>query len=485
VKVLVANRGEIACRILKTLREMGVPSVAVHSDGDHDAPHVDLADEVAALGAPSGYLDASLLIETARRLSADAVHPGYGFLSQSVPVAEACRTAGLTFIGPSPESMRLLGDKRGARRTAEECGLPVIPGASACDTPEAARRAAGSIGYPVLIKAAGGGGGKGMRLVEDDGALAEAFAAARREAEAAFADPRLLVEKYLAPARHVEAQILGDGVDAVALGERECSLQRRYQKVIEEAPSPGIPDRTRTALLDAAVTLARKAHYASAGTVEFLVGPGGEHYFLEVNTRIQVEHPVTELLTGVDIVAAQVELARGGRLPERPVPRGHAIEARLNAEDPHRGFLPSSGPVLMLDWPSRPWLRIDSGIRQGQEVRPDYDPLLAKLIAWGASREQARRRLVEALRDLTLLGIATNQAFLIQVLESQEFRRGETYTSTLEARKWPEPEVPPEAVAAARRALATRPPEAAGDGGAAADRHSPWQEPDGSGRLVP
>ena len=485
MKVLVANRGEIACRILKTLREMGIPSVAVHSDGDGDALHVDLADEVAALAAPSGYLDAEHLIETARRLSADAVHPGYGFLSQSAPFAEACRAAGLIFIGPSPEAMRLLGDKRGARRTAEECGLPVIPGASECDTLESARRAAYAIGYPVLIKAAGGGGGKGMRLVGDDGALAEAFAAARREAEVAFADPRLLVEKYLAPARHVEAQILGDGREAVALGERECSLQRRYQKVIEEAPSPGIPESTRRALLDAAVTLARKAKYASAGTVEFLVGPGGEHFFLEVNTRLQVEHPVTELLTGVDIVAAQVELALGGRLPEPPTPRGHAIEARLNAEDPHRGFLPSSGPVLMLDWPSRPWLRVDSGIRQGQEVRPDYDPLLAKLIAWGASREQARRRLVEALRDLTLLGVATNQAFLIQVLESEEFRRGETYTSTLEARRWPLPEVPAEAVAAARRALATRPAEGAGDGGVAADRHSPWQEPDGSGRLVP
>ena len=484
MKVLVANRGEIACRILKTLRDMGIPSVAVYSDVDRASPQVDLADEAVALGAPGGYLDMRLLIDAARSRSADAVHPGYGFLSQSAAFAEACRAAGIVFIGPSPESMRLLGDKSKSRRTAEECGLPVVPGASACDTVEAARRAAGAIGYPVLLKAVGGGGGKGMRLVMGEDALPEAFAAASREAGAAFADSRLLVEKYLAPARHVEAQILGDGREAVALGERECSLQRRYQKIIEEAPSPGLPETTRRALLDAAVRLAERAGYASAGTVEFLIGPGGDYYFLEVNTRLQVEHPVTELLTGVDIVAAQIELARGGRLPEPAAPRGHAIEARLNAEDPHRGFLPSSGPILMLEWPTRPGLRIDSGIREGQEVRPDYDPLLAKLIAWGSDREQARRRLVESLRSLTLLGVATNQAFLIQVLESDEFRRGETYTTTLESRPWPEPVVPPEALAMARRALATRP--AAESGGAvAADRHSPWRAPDGSGRLLP
>jgi acetyl/propionyl-CoA carboxylase alpha subunit len=484
MKVLVANRGEIAARVLKSLREIGVPSVAVHSGVDGKAPHLDLADEVAALGGADGYLDGAALIAAARATGATAVHPGYGFLSQSPAFAEACAAAGLLFIGPSPEAMRLLGDKRASRRTAEECGIPVIPGASVCDTSADAARAAGQIGWPILIKAAGGGGGKGMRLVEREADLGEAFAAAEREARAAFSDPRVLVEKYIAPARHVEVQILGDGREAVALGERECSLQRRYQKVIEEAPSPGVDGTLRGALCDDAVRLARRAGYASAGTVEFLVGPGGAHYFLEVNTRLQVEHPVTEMLTGVDIVAAQVAIARGGPLPNAPAPRGHAIEARFNAEDPYRGFLPSAGRVLLLEWPARPGLRIDSGVREGSEVRPEYDPMIAKVIAHGADREQARRRLVEGLRETTLLGIATNQAFLIQVLESPAFRSGETYTSTLESESWPEPEVPAAALAAARRALAAPAVATEPDSGAA-DRHSPWLVPDAAGKLRP
>jgi acetyl/propionyl-CoA carboxylase alpha subunit len=514
MKILVANRGEIACRILKSLREIDVPSVAVYTAIDRDAPHVDLADEatpldaaagvaaagpdaVAGSGAAAGYLDGRALLAAARRTGASAIHPGYGFLSQSAAFAESCAAAGVTFLGPTPEAIRLLGDKRGSRRTAEQCAIPVIPGASACDTVEEVRQAATAIGYPLLIKAAGGGGGKGMRRVAAAGELEEAFAAARREAGAAFADERLLVEKYIAPARHVEVQILADGKEAVALGERECSLQRRYQKVIEEGPSPGISEATRAAVLTDAVRLARAAGYRSAGTVEFLVGPDGAHYFLEVNTRIQVEHPVTEMLTGLDIVAAQVAIARDGALPpdllSRPVERrGHAIEARLNAEDPYRGFLPSSGPILMLDWPSRPGLRIDSGIRAGGVVHPDYDPLLAKLIAWGADREQARRRLVESLRGMTLLGVATNQGFLIQVLESAMFRDGATFTTTLEESAWPEPEIPAAALAAARRALAaggTTATAADGAGGAGPEagleRQSPWLVPDPTGRLRP
>jgi acetyl/propionyl-CoA carboxylase alpha subunit len=323
-----------------------------------------------------------------------------------------------------------------------------------------------------------------MRRVDRAADLDEAFAAARREAETAFSDPRLLVEKYVVPARHVEVQVLGDGRDAVALGERECSLQRRYQKVIEEGPSPGIGERTRGALLDAAVRLARRAGYASAGTVEFLVGPDGAHYFLEVNTRLQVEHPVTELLTGLDIVAAQIELARGGALPDPPAARGHAIEARLNAEDPWRGFLPSSGQVLRLEWPVRPGLRVDAGVREGGAVRPDYDPLVAKLIAWGADREQARRRLCAALRETTLLGVATNLGYLLEVLESPMFARAETFTTTLESGDWPEPEPPAEAIAAARRALATPHAGPTGDAGPA-DPHSPWGAADPRGRLRP
>ena len=402
----------------------------------------------------------------------------------------------MTFIGPTPEAMRLLGDKRGARSTAEQHGIPIIPGASACDTLEEARRAAIAVGYPLLIKAAGGGGGKGMRRVGGASELEDAFAAARREAGAAFADERLLVEKYIAPARHVEVQILGDGHEAVALGERECSLQRRFQKVIEEGPSPGISGATRAAVLADAVRLARAAGYRSAGTVEFLVGPDGAHFFLEVNTRLQVEHPVTEMLTGLDIVAAQVAIARDGALPPgllaRPAePRGHAIEVRLNAEDPYRGFLPSSGPILMLDWPSRPGLRIDSGIRTGSVVHPDYDPLLAKLIAWGADREQARRRLIEALRGTTLLGVATNQVFLIQVLDSAMFRGAATFTTTLEEASWPEPEIPAAAQAAARQALAAAGTATTGAGAGEAglqaglERLSPWLVPDPTGRLRP
>jgi len=484
IKVLVANRGEIAVRILRTLREMGLPSVAVETAADRDAPHLDQADEIATLAGGDGYLDGAALVAAARRHGAQAIHPGYGFLSQSAAFVEACEAAGVIFIGPSAAAMRMLGDKRASRAAAEACGIPVIPGASVCESARDAARAAEAVGWPVLLKAAGGGGGRGMRRVTRAADLDDAFDAARREAEAAFSDPRLLVEKYIAPARHVEVQVLGDGREAVSLGERECSLQRRYQKVIEEGPSPGLDERTRRALGEAAVRLARRAGYRSAGTVEFLVGPDGAHYFLEVNTRLQVEHPVTEWITGLDIVAAQIDLARGGGLPAEPSPCGHAIEARLNAEDPYRGFLPSVGPLLQVEWPVRPGLRVDAGVRAGGAVRPEYDPLLAKLIAWGADREQARRRLVAALRETTVLGVATNLAFLVQILESPMFCAAETHTTTLEESTWPEPEPPPEAIAAARRALATPHGAAAGDAGPG-DAHSPWIVADPRGRFRP
>jgi acetyl/propionyl-CoA carboxylase alpha subunit len=474
VKVLVANRGEIACRILRTLRDLGIPSVAVFSEADSTAPHVDLADEAAAL--PTGYLDGAAIVAAAGAHGATALHPGYGFLSQNAAFAEACAAAGVVFIGPSPEAMRCLGDKRASRRAAEECGVPVIPGASVVENEAEAARAAETVGFPVLLKAAGGGGGKGMRRVDSRADLKDAVAAARREAEAAFADGRLLLERLIAPARHVEVQVLGDGQDAVALGERDCSLQRRYQKVIEEAPAPGISDATRKGLHEDAAKLARHAGYASAGTVEFLVDPDGRRYFLEVNTRLQVEHPVTEMLFGIDIVAAQIALTRGGRLPRVPEPRGHAIEARVNAEEPYRGFLPASGPILHLEMPQRPNVRVDSGIVQGMTIRPDFDPLLAKIIAWGEDREQARRRLVEALRETMILGLATNVAFLIQLLESDAFRRGEMHTTLIESTSWPEPPMPAAAAAAARRALER--PARWSDTGAArgddADRFSPW-----------
>jgi acetyl/propionyl-CoA carboxylase alpha subunit len=465
MKVLVANRGEIACRILRTLREMSVPGIAVYTDPDRDAPHVALADAAVGLGAADRYLSIDGVLAAARKSGATAVHPGYGFLSQSAGFARACVTAGLTFIGPSAETMELLGDKRASRASAERLGIPVVPGAKEADPAEADR-----IGYPVLLKAAGGGGGRGMRLVRTPAELKEAIDAARRESKAAFADDRLILEKYVFPARHVEVQILGDGKDAVALGERECSLQRRYQKVIEEAPASSVPEPVRRALADAAVRLACDAKYASAGTVEFLVGADGSWYFLEVNTRLQVEHPITEAVTGIDIVRRQVELAGGAALPSPVAPRGHAIEARLNAEDPYQDFLPQSGPVEMLHWPQRPGLRIDAGIREGQKITSDYDSLLAKIVAWGTDREQARRRLVEALRELVLLGTGTNQSFLLQVLESEAFRKGETYTTTLEERAWTEPALP-EAVIAAARAWAP----SGGDPGSPARAPGPWE----------
>ena len=471
MKVLVANRGEIACRILRTLKELSVPSVAVATDPDRDAPHLDLADEVAWLGPAPRYLSVDALLGAAQKTGATAVHPGYGFLSQSAAFVRACEAAGLAFIGPSAETMERLGDKRASRETAEALGVPVIPGARDIDRLEAAEEAADRIGYPVLLKAAGGGGGKGMRLVRTRGELPEAHAAARREAKAAFVDERLILEKYVKPARHVEVQILGDGRTAVALGERECSLQRRYQKVIEEAPATGIPESTRLGLADAAVRIAREARYRSAGTVEFLVAADGRFYFLEVNTRLQVEHPVTEQVTGLDLVGAQVAVAQGGALPAPVPPRGHSIEARLNAEDPYRGFLPQSGPVLMLHWPQRPGLRIDSGVREGQTIPPDYDSLLAKIIAWGADREQARRRLVEALRELVLLGPMTNQSFLLQILESGSFKTGETTTTTLEEARWEEPVLPGEILSAARAWGSGRSPERSGS----APPPGPWE----------
>ncbi len=471
MKVLVANRGEIACRIFRTLREMGIPGVAVHTDADRAAPHVDLADEVSPLTSPGGYLDLAALMAAAMKTHATALHPGYGFLSQSPSLARACKEAGLKFLGPTAEAMEKLGDKRSSRTLAESAGVPVVPGAQECDSRAQLDEASRRWGYPLLVKAAGGGGGRGMRLVRGPDGIGEALEGARREAESAFADGRLLVEKYVSPARHIEVQVFGDGSEAVALGERDCSLQRRYQKVIEEAPAPGLDARTRDGLLAAARKVARAAGYRSAGTVEFLVEPGGTFYFLEVNARLQVEHPVTEMLTGIDLVRAQVELELGGPLPAPRTARGHAIEARLNAEDPYCDFLPQTGRILALEWPQRPGLRIDAGIREGQAVGTQYDPLLAKMIVVAPDREQARRKLIEALRQTILLGIVTNVPFLVQVLESDEFVRGETTVAFLESREWIRP-VPPEAVAvAARRILETRDAPIRSRGG---DPFSPW-----------
>ncbi|MEC9465662.1 MAG: ATP-grasp domain-containing protein, partial [Myxococcota bacterium] len=361
------------------------------------------------------------------------------------------------------------------RELAVKHGVPVIPGAEKCDSPERAREIAETIGYPVLLKAAAGGGGKGMRKVQSPEEIEGAFESASREATASFSDGRLLLEKYIYPARHIEVQILGDGKKAIALGERECSLQRRYQKVLEEAPSVSISDETRSGLFESATRLVEVVGYAGAGTVEFLVGPDGSHYFLEVNTRLQVEHPVTEMVTGLDLVKCQIEIAHGGELPEVPLPRGHAIEARLNAEDAYNGYLPQSGPVLMLDWPKWPGVRIDSGIVEGGEVSAHYDSMIAKVIVWGEDREAARRKLVAALSNTTLLGIRTNQSFLIDVLEKPFFADGDTFTTTLEENTWSAPEVPEHIQALGESMAASGGRSASQTGSGKVDKFSPWE----------
>ncbi|TMQ65241.1 MAG: ATP-grasp domain-containing protein [Candidatus Eisenbacteria bacterium] len=484
-KVLVANRGEIAVRIFRTLREMAIPSVAVTSEADRGSLHARSADESVMIGpaaAAGSYLNAPRIVEAARGVGADAIHPGYGFLSERAAFARECREAGIVFIGPSPESMERLGDKASARRTAIRLGIPVVPGVEGVATAERARAEAERIGYPVLLKAVGGGGGRGMRSASSAEELTAAFEGARRESETAFGDARLFLEKRIDPARHVEVQILADGNDAIALGERECSLQRRYQKIIEESPSTAVNAKTREAMERAAVALARDAKYSGAGTVEFLLGPDGSFYFLEVNARLQVEHPVTEARLGLDLVRAQIEIAAGGGLPRLPRPAGHAIEARLNAENPYSGFLPQTGKVLLLEWPAGDGVRIDAGIGQGGTVHVHYDSLLAKVIAHGRDREEARARLVAALKRVTLLGVTTNQSFLIDLLEDGAFRSGETYTGTIESREWPAPEsIPDEAILAAAVALASR--RAAREGEREdADRYSPWHALGGWGR---
>lgn len=437
--VLVANRGEIALRVIRTLRELGVRSVAVYSDADEGAPHVEAADTAVRIGpapARESYLDADRLLSAAREAGAEAIHPGYGFLSESAGFARRCAEAGVTFLGPSPTALEAAGDKAGARRTAETLGIPTVPGCPpSADLAELAR-AARMLQPPLLVKAAAGGGGRGMRRVELADELEEILPSAAREAQAAFGDGTLLVERYLHPARHVEVQIVGSGRGGVAaLGERECSLQRRYQKVVEEAPSPAVDEATRDRLLDAARRFAAAVGYAGAGTVEFLLAADGSFHFLEMNARLQVEHPVTELVTGLDLVRLQLEVAAGEGPPLASLEgrvRGHAIEARLYAEDPAGGFLPTSGDVGLLRWPQGPGVRVDAGIHAGQAIGTDYDPLLAKVIGWAADREHARRRLVRALEETVLLGLRTNQGFLIDLLESEAFRLGRTFTHTLE-----------------------------------------------------
>ena len=440
-RVLIANRGEIAVRIERTLRRLGIESVAVYSDADAGAPHVRGADRALRIGptpAARSYLDVERVVEAARRGGAEALHPGYGFLSESPELARACAEAGIAFVGPGPEAMALLGDKAAAKAAAEEAGVPVLPGLSGerLSDEEIVAWAAGAE-LPLLLKAAAGGGGKGMRVVEDLESLPEAIGAARREALGAFGDDRLLAERYLADgARHIEVQVIADAHGAVLhLGERECSLQRRHQKVIEESPSPVVDAELRQRMGAAAVSLARASGYVNAGTVELIAerDDPGSFYFLEVNTRLQVEHPVTEAVTGLDLVELQLRIAAGEPLgfgQDEVRMEGHAVEARLYAEDPANGFLPSAGRVVAYEEP--PGVRVDSGIEAGTEVGTDYDPMLAKLIAHASERGRALAELDRGLGQLVVLGPATNAAYLRALLARPEVRAGELDTGLIE-----------------------------------------------------
>lgn len=430
--VLVANRGEIAVRVIRACRELGLRSVAVYSEADRVSPHVLLADEAHLLGpaqSAESYLRADRILDVARASGVDAIHPGYGFLSEQASFARAVEEAGLAFVGPSPETIATMGDKAEARRRMAAAGVPVVPGTDLpLDGAEDATALARSIGFPVLLKAVAGGGGKGMRIVEEEASVARALEAARREARGAFGDDRVYLEKYLERPRHIEIQLLGDGRGGlVHLGERECSVQRRHQKLIEEAPSPALTAELRSEIGDAAVRAAEALAYRGAGTVEFLYQDGA-FFFLEMNTRIQVEHPVTEWVTGIDLVQWQLRVAAGERLPfaqDDVELRGHAMECRITAETPSAGFLPSTGTVRSLDLPSGPGVRWDGGIAVGFEVGLHYDPLLGKLIVHAPSRREAIVRMARALDELVVSGVETSRAFLRRVMDERDFREGE------------------------------------------------------------
>jgi len=439
-KILIANRGEIAVRILRACRELGIRPVVVFSDADRKSLHVRLADEAYPIGpAPSreSYLSIDKLMDVARRAGCDAVHPGYGFLAENAALPRACTEAGLTFIGPPAEAMETLGSKTAGRQLARRADVPTVPGTNdPSENPAEAQALAHRIGYPILLKAVAGGGGKGMRLVYNDAEFESAFRDAASEAMNAFGDGRLYLEKYLDRPRHVEIQIFADAHGrVVSLGERECSVQRRHQKVIEEAPSPIITPDLRKRMGDAAVRLTRAGGYVNAGTVEFLVDANLNFYFLEVNTRLQVEHPVTEQVTGLDLVKLQIAIAAGHRLPfawESITPRGHAMEVRLYAEDPDNNFFPSPGKILSRQVPSGPGIRLDDGVYEGWTVPNDYDPLLSKLIAWGNSREETIARLRRALEEYTVTGIKINVGLFRRILDEPDFLRGEIHTKWLD-----------------------------------------------------
>ncbi|HEX9405723.1 MAG TPA: acetyl-CoA carboxylase biotin carboxylase subunit, partial [Thermoanaerobaculia bacterium] len=461
-KVLIANRGEIAVRIIRACRELGVKSLAVYSDADAAAPHVREADEAVNIGPPpsrESYLLGGRIIEVAKEHGAQAIHPGYGFLSEREWFARAVRDAGLLFIGPPAEAIGALGSKTAARTLAVQHDVPVVPGTTdAIGNVDAARDLAATLGYPILLKAAAGGGGKGMRVVRDPSELESLLGAAQREAKNAFGDDAIYIEKFIERPRHVEIQVLADKHgNVLSLGERECSVQRRHQKMVEESPSVAVSSQLRHWMGEAAVRLARAAGYVNAGTCEFLLDQNDDFYFLEMNTRLQVEHPVTEFVTGIDLVQWQIRIAAGERLPfmqNEIKPRGWAIECRITSEDTYNGFLPSTGRIDYLHIPSGPGVRWDGGIETGTSVGLHYDPLLAKLIVWAATRELAIERMHRALLELTIDGIETSRDFQLRLMEDGEFRRGEIEVQWLERRLPSLIEVKPPSDAVAAAAIA-------------------------------
>jgi 3-methylcrotonyl-CoA carboxylase alpha subunit len=440
-KILIANRGEIACRIIRTARRMGISTVAVYSEADASARHVALADEAVLVGPPAAaesYLRTENLVQAALRTAAQAIHPGYGFLSENADFAEACQAAGLVFIGPPASSIRAMGSKSEAKRIMGEAGVPLVPGYHGEEQdPAVLASQADKIGYPVLIKASAGGGGKGMRVVTEAKAFKTALATAMRESKAAFGDDRMLIEKYLLQPRHVEIQVFADSHGhCVHLFERDCSLQRRHQKVVEEAPGPGLSTARRQAMGEAAVAAARAIGYTGAGTVEFILDQGGEFYFMEMNTRLQVEHPVTECITGQDLVEWQLRVAAGETLPldqESLSVNGHAVEARIYAEDPDRDFLPATGTLRHLRFARESdHVRIDSGVREGDVISMHYDPMIAKLVVWDRDRAGALRRMLQALAETEIVGVTTNIDFLASVIAHPDFQAGAVDTGFID-----------------------------------------------------
>jgi acetyl-CoA/propionyl-CoA carboxylase biotin carboxyl carrier protein len=455
-KVLIANRGEIAIRVARTLKEMGIASVAVYSEIDRDAPHVREADEAFLIGPAvpaESYLNVAKIIDTAREAAAEAIHPGYGFLAENADFARACAEAGIVFIGPPPEAIESMGSKTRAREIMAEAGVPIVPGATepAADV-AAARQQAEDAGYPVACKAAGGGGGKGFRVALTPDDLEEAFEGAGREGEKFFSDDRVYVERYLEDPRHVEVQVLADSHgNVIHLGERDCSIQRRHQKVIEEAPGPQVDDEMRERIGKIATDAAAAVGYRSAGTVEGMQ-VGDEYFFLEMNTRVQVEHCVTEMVTGVDIVREQILVAAGEALSisqEDVELRGHAIECRINAEAAHKNFAPAPGAITSYREPAGPGVRVDSGVEGGSEVTPMYDPMVAKLIVWDSDREQATRRMLRALGEYEVGGLTTLIPFHSAILATEQWAKGETCRDLMEDRDWLKSTAPPQAEAGA------------------------------------